>query len=105
MRVTLFDSEAARRTVAGHVLHTPMLPAPKLSALTGACVLVTRLGELGTNILEVHHRRLFLDVPAKGAKLDITVETRDRAHAETVLRALEADGLQPARIEMATAME
>jgi threonine dehydratase len=67
--------------------------------------IATRLGELGTNILEVDHRRLFLDVPAKGAKLDVTVETRDRAHAEAVLRALEADGLQPARIEMATAME
>src|SRR5258708_31011173 len=40
MKVTMPDSEAARRTIAGHVLHTPMLPAPKLSALTGASVLV-----------------------------------------------------------------
>ena len=44
-------------------------------------VIATRLGELGANILEVDHRRLFLDVPAKGAKLDVTVETRDAAHA------------------------
>jgi threonine dehydratase len=29
-------------------------------------VLASRLGELGANILEVDHRRLFLDVPAKG---------------------------------------
>jgi threonine dehydratase len=67
--------------------------------------IATRLGELGTNILEVDHRRLFLDVPAKGAKLDVTVETRDPAHAETVLRALAADGFAPARIETATAKE
>jgi threonine dehydratase len=67
--------------------------------------IATRLGELGTNILEVDHRRLFLDVPAKGAKLDITVETRDRAHAEAVLRALAADGFAPVRIEMASALE
>jgi threonine dehydratase len=67
--------------------------------------IATRLGGLGTNILEVDHRRLFLDVPAKGAKLDVTVETRDRAHAEAVLQALAADGLAPVRIEMATAME
>jgi threonine dehydratase len=67
--------------------------------------IATRLGELGTNILEVEHRRLFLDVPAKGAKLDITVETRDRAHAEAVLRALAADGFAPQRIEMATGLE
>jgi threonine dehydratase len=67
--------------------------------------IATRLGGLGTNILEVEHRRLFLDVPAKGARLDITVETRDRAHAEAVLQALEADGFAPVRIEMATALE
>ena len=67
--------------------------------------IATRLGQLGTNILEVDHRRLFLDVPAKGARLDVTVETRDRAHAEEVLRALAADGFQPARIETATTME
>src|SRR5437899_6278263 len=40
MAITLADIEAAGRTIAGHVLHTPMLPAPKLSALTGASVLV-----------------------------------------------------------------
>jgi threonine dehydratase len=67
--------------------------------------IATRLGELGTNILEVEHRRLFLDVPAKGARLDITIETRDRAHAEAVLRALAADGFAPQRIDMATGLE
>src|SRR5229473_751713 len=56
------------------------------------------LGDLGANILEVEHRRLFLDVPAKGAKLDITVETRDHVHAEEILRALETSGYQPVRL-------
>src|SRR6266478_6119030 len=36
MSVTIADIEAARRTIAGQVVRTPMLPAPKLSALTGA---------------------------------------------------------------------
>src|SRR3954453_17972348 len=36
MIVTLADIEAARRTIGAQVLRTPMLPAPKLSALTGA---------------------------------------------------------------------
>src|SRR3984893_19512736 len=36
--VTLADVEAARRILAGEVLRTPILPAPKLSALTGADV-------------------------------------------------------------------
>src|SRR5207237_2326769 len=40
MSITLADVEAARRTIAGQVLRTPMLPAPKLAALTGAEVYV-----------------------------------------------------------------
>ena len=68
-------------------------------------VIATRLGELSANILEVDHKRLFLDVPAKGARLDVTVETRDRAHAEEILAALAADGYQPLRIEAGDAME
>jgi threonine dehydratase len=67
--------------------------------------IATRLGELGANILEVDHRRLFLDVPAKGAKLDVTVETRDRAHGEAIFEALAAEGYQPMWIDAATAME
>src|SRR3954467_3642394 len=61
--------------------------------------IATRLGEVGANILEVEHRRLFLDVPAKGAKVDVTVETRDRAHVQEILAALEEEGFQPQRIE------
>ncbi len=38
--VTLSDIEAARRTIEGHVLRTPLLAAPPLSALTGADVRV-----------------------------------------------------------------
>jgi threonine dehydratase len=60
--------------------------------------IATTLGQHGANILEVQHRRLFLDVPAKGASLDVTVETRDNAHAEEILRALAADGFAPVRI-------
>ena len=40
LKVTLADIEAARRTMSGHVLRTPMLAAPPLSALTGAQVYV-----------------------------------------------------------------
>ena len=67
--------------------------------------IATRLGQLGANILEVDHRRLFLDVPAKGAKLDVTVETRDRVHAEEIFQALNAEGYQPVWIDMAITTE
>ena len=68
-------------------------------------VIATRFGQLGANILEVEHRRLFLDVPAKGAKLDVTVETRDAAHAEEIFRALEREKYLPQRIDAGAAME
>ena len=58
----------------------------------------TRLGQFGANILSVDHHRLFLDVPAKGAKLDVTMETRDAAHAEEIFHAFAADGYQPVRM-------
>jgi len=67
--------------------------------------IATTLGRLGANILEVDHRRLFLDVPAKGARLDVTVETRDAAHAEEILAAFKAEGFAPVRIATGDAMD
>jgi len=67
--------------------------------------IATVLGELGANILEVDHKRLFLDVPAKGARLDVTVETRDGAHAEEIMRALAAEGFAPMQIDTGAAMD
>ncbi|MBS9476488.1 threonine ammonia-lyase [Ancylobacter radicis] len=62
----------------------------------------TLLGQLGANILEVEHKRHFLDVHAKGARLDVTVETRDRAHADEVYRQLIANGMQVVRVDWRT---
>jgi len=61
--------------------------------------IATLFGSLGANILEVHHRRLFLDMPARGARLDVIVETRDRAHAETIERTLAEKGYAVQRID------
>jgi threonine dehydratase len=67
--------------------------------------IATRLGAFGANILSVDHHRLFLDVPAKGAKLDVTMETRDATHAEEIFRAFAAEGYQPVRMLAGTALE
>ncbi len=67
--------------------------------------IATRLGELGANILEVGQHRLLLDVPAKGAKLDVTIETRDAAHAEQIIAALTADNFHPERIDDGAAID
>ncbi len=61
-------------------------------------LVASRLGELGANILEVSHGRLFLDVPAKGVSVDVTIETRNSEHTSNVLRTLTAEGLSPRRI-------
>jgi threonine dehydratase len=67
--------------------------------------IATLLGELGANILEVEHRRLFLDVPAKGAKVDITVETRDYEHSRQIMRALTRGGYQPVLLDPGGVLE
>jgi len=56
------------------------------------------LGEEGANILEVSHGRLFLDLPAKGVSLDVTVETRGEAHSRAIEDALAKNGFAPRRI-------
>ena len=56
------------------------------------------IGEAGGNIIDVAHHRLFLDVPAKAADLDFTIETRDAEHTTQVETALRTAGLAPRRL-------
>ena len=42
---------------------------------------------------------------AKGARLDVTVETRDGAHAEDIMRAFAAENFAPVRIDPGAAMD
>jgi threonine dehydratase len=60
------------------------------------------LGEHGANILEVSHRRMLLDVPAKGAILELLIEVKDGNHARKVMNALEAAGHPVSRIATAS---
>ena len=53
------------------------------------------IGTAGANIIEVNHNRLALDVPAKGAEFDITIETRDAQHTQEVMNALREKGYPP----------
>lgn len=54
--------------------------------------IATVLGEGGANILEVLHRRTLLDVPAKGASIDIIIELKDAEHAAIVKNRLRQEG-------------
>jgi len=54
--------------------------------------IATILGQNGANILEVSHRRMFLDVPAKGAELEIMIEARDGRHVDEIVAVIENEG-------------
>ena len=51
------------------------------------------VGEAGANILEVYHQRVFSDLPAKAALLELVIETRDRAHLDETVTRLQDAGL------------
>lgn len=60
--------------------------------------IATELGRCGANILEVHHRRIYLDVPAKGAVVELLIETKDQAHAQRTVDYLRQCGFEVARL-------
>ncbi|OEJ64685.1 threonine ammonia-lyase [Magnetovibrio blakemorei] len=46
------------------------------------------IGNSGANIIEVHHQRLFSDIPLKQTEMDVAVETLDRKHVEDLVKVL-----------------
>lgn len=56
--------------------------------------LTTLLGQAGANIVEIHHQRLFVDVSAKAAHVELTIETLDHHHVERVVSALREAGYE-----------
>jgi len=52
------------------------------------------LGEVGANIVEVSHQRIFSDLPAKAALLELVIETRDRDHLNETVASLKAGGFE-----------
>ncbi len=52
----------------------------------------TIVGAAGGNIIDVSHHRDLPGVPLKDAVLEVSIETRDRAHAESIVAALREQG-------------
>ncbi|MDD9371224.1 MAG: pyridoxal-phosphate dependent enzyme, partial [Acidimicrobiales bacterium] len=50
--------------------------------------ITTVLGEAGANIVEILHQRMFVDLSAKSAEIEVTVETLDKAHVGRAVTAL-----------------
>jgi threonine dehydratase len=54
--------------------------------------LTTVLGDVGANIVEILHQRMFMDMSARSAEIEVMVETLDLDHVDRVVAALEAAG-------------
>jgi threonine dehydratase len=52
----------------------------------------------GGNIIEIHHQRLFSDVPVMRADLDVLIETRGEAHLAAIEAQLAAEGFPSRRL-------
>ena len=57
------------------------------------------IGSHGGNILEVYHDRTLLNVPPKGAIVDVTMETHGGAHAAEIISALSSKGFRVERLD------
>jgi threonine dehydratase len=54
--------------------------------------LARAIGEAGGNIIEIHHQRLFTDLPVKRAHIDAVVETRNAHHVQEIMAKLAEAG-------------
>jgi len=67
--------------------------AVEIPDVPGSLAAVTAIvADVGANIVEVSHRRDLPTVQLKGARLELIVETRDRAHLDDLVSALAAGG-------------
>jgi threonine dehydratase len=60
----------------------------------GTLATVARIiGAAGGNIIDVSHHRDLPGVPLKDTVLEVSLETRDRAHADAIVALLHENGL------------
>jgi len=67
--------------------------------------IATVIGTLKGNVVDVAHHHLFLDVPAKGATLDVTFEAFDAQHGEAIVAALRERGYRVRHVDVAESIE
>jgi threonine dehydratase len=73
----------------------------RLQDRPGALFHVARVfDEQQVNIVEVYHQRVFTTLPAKGLIAEIECETRDAAHLERLLKALDHEGYEVQKVGM-----
>ncbi|MEZ0497018.1 threonine ammonia-lyase [Sphingomonas sp. IW22] len=74
----------------------------RLQDRPGALFQVSRIfDQVGVNILELYHQRIFTTLPVKGLTLDVECETRDRAHLDRLVNALRDASYEVSMVELA----
>ena len=68
-------------------------------------LLARAIGERGGNIIEIHHQRLFYDLPVKRAHVDAVVETRNTHHVHEIVAALADAGFTTRQLSSRSAEE
>jgi threonine dehydratase len=89
----LLASVIMRELVRAQRIVTLRIPIPDQPGLLSRVTQV--VGDYGGNILDVFHRRLSTNVPAKSATLELSFEARDARHAQSVIAAIRAAGFDP----------
>ncbi|MFD1694654.1 threonine ammonia-lyase [Roseibium aestuarii] len=62
------------------------------------------IGDMQGNVVDVAHHRLFLNVPAKGATLDVTFEAFTAQHGKDIVQALRDKGYTVRHLDVAQTM-
>jgi threonine dehydratase len=83
-------------TAAGRYLTLRVVMADRVGALAS---LTSELARLRLNVLDVEHHRSGRRLAVSEVEVQVTVETRDRAHHDEVVRALKAAGYQVDRVK------
>jgi len=88
----MLSSVLMRDLVRAGMVLTLLIEMPdkpgQLHAVSGICA------DQGANVLEVSHSRFAMDLSASAARLGITIETRDEAHALQVMDKIRAAGFK-----------
>ena len=78
-------------SAAGRYLTLRVVMADRVGALAA---LTSELARLRLNVLDVEHHRSGVPLAVSEVEVQVTMETRDRAHHDEVVRALKAAGYQ-----------
>jgi len=77
----------------------------EISDQPGVLAAVARaIGDCGGNIIEIHHQRMFYDLPVKRADVDAVIETRNAQHVRDIVSKLEGAGF-PCRLLSSRSIE